>query len=63
MTNSASADTVVVYEPLSNHDNEGCNFLYGDGHVAWESKTIAKRIIDQVNAGTNPPSINMNGAP
>jgi prepilin-type processing-associated H-X9-DG protein len=27
--------TVVVYEPKSNHDGVGGNFLYADGHVEF----------------------------
>jgi prepilin-type processing-associated H-X9-DG protein len=30
-----SPDTVVAYEPLSNHANSGSNVLFGDGHVEF----------------------------
>jgi prepilin-type processing-associated H-X9-DG protein len=30
-----SADTVVAYEPLSNHGGDGSNMLFGDGHVEF----------------------------
>ncbi len=29
-------DTVMLYEPKSNHGNEGGNFLFSDGHVSFE---------------------------
>src|SRR5690349_1481742 len=38
LTNRAGASTVVAYEPLTNH-NDGCNILWGDGHVSWVNKS------------------------
>ena len=32
---TVSADTVVAYEPLSNHENDGSNVLFGDGRVKF----------------------------
>ena len=33
---TATPTTVVAYEPLDNHDGDGTNVLFGDGHVEWE---------------------------
>jgi prepilin-type processing-associated H-X9-DG protein len=32
---TASATSVVAYEPLGNHEGDGTNVLFGDGHVDW----------------------------
>ncbi len=57
LTNQAGANVVVLYEPMSNHDNDGTNILWADGHVSWEQKKVASKIIDQVKAGQNPPKL------
>jgi prepilin-type processing-associated H-X9-DG protein len=53
---NASADTVIAYEPLTNHGGDGANFLHGDGHVSWESKQTAAAMIKSLEAGQNPPA-------
>jgi len=35
---TATATTVVAYEPLENHNSLGTNVLFGDGHVDFVSK-------------------------
>lgn len=55
LTNMATHDTVVLYEPMTNHDSDGMNVLYGDGHVEFQLKNEAQRIIDEIQAGHNPP--------
>ena len=57
LNNSASGDTVVLYEPLTNHGGDGTNILWGDGHVSWEGKKEANQIIAQVQSGQNPPKM------
>ena len=52
---TVSPDMVIAYEPLSNHSGDGMNVLYGDGHVPWVNKAMAKKILDELNAGHNPP--------
>jgi prepilin-type processing-associated H-X9-DG protein len=32
---TALATTIVAYEPLDNHNGNGSNVLFGDGHVGW----------------------------
>ena len=58
---TATADVVVLYEPLTNHAKSGMNVLFGDGHVDWYTATQAQPILRQVAAGTwpvrDPPAI------
>ena len=35
---TASETSVVMYEPLENHEGEGASVLFGDGHVDWLNK-------------------------
>lgn len=49
-----SAETIIAYENPKNHDNEGVNFLYNDGHVDWATKTFADYMISEITAGHNP---------
>jgi prepilin-type processing-associated H-X9-DG protein len=37
--------TVLMYESLGHHDEEGINVLYGDGHVEWVEEKEAKKLI------------------
>ncbi len=42
MTTSTPDDAVVAYEPLQNHDGDGGNVLYADGHAEWcDAKWLA----------------------
>jgi prepilin-type processing-associated H-X9-DG protein len=50
-----SERAVCAYEPLSNHDGEGMMVLYWDGHVTWHDAGEAKKILDELQAGHNPP--------
>ncbi|HEY2589315.1 MAG TPA: DUF4190 domain-containing protein [Tepidisphaeraceae bacterium] len=56
VTTSASADTVLLYEPLGLHKkhNPGMNVLFADGHVEFVKEADAKPILDQQAAGTKP---------
>ena len=56
LNNAAPADAVIAYEPMTNHDGDGANFLYGDGHVSWESKQTAAAMIKSLETGQNPPA-------
>jgi prepilin-type processing-associated H-X9-DG protein len=48
---TATPDVVVLYEPLSNHTNEGTNVLFGDFHVEWMKNADAQSIQAQQAAG------------
>ena len=47
--------TVCAYEPLKNHDGLGTPVLYWDGHSQWHDAPEARRIIEEIAAGHNPP--------
>ena len=57
---TATAATVVAYEPASpttGHEN-GCNILWGDGHVDWHETADAARLLP---SGTVVPWVQPNG--
>jgi prepilin-type processing-associated H-X9-DG protein len=54
-TRTATADTIVLYEPLTNHNNDGGNILFGDGHVEFFVARDYQKYIAEVEAGQNPP--------
>lgn len=53
-SHSATDDTVLLYEPLSNHEGAGMNVLFGDFHVEWLPAAEAATILKQV-AGKRRP--------
>jgi len=55
LSSSASADTIVLYEPLSDHSGQGMNVLFGDGHVEFDTRQTAAGMIAEIQAGFNPP--------
>ena len=43
LTTHSPPETPVLYEPIDNHDNDGSNVLFVDGHVEWfNRKELAK---------------------
>jgi prepilin-type processing-associated H-X9-DG protein len=54
LNSSVSPDTVLLYEPPTNHGS-GSNILFGDGHVEFDPQTRAAAIIAELQAGFNPP--------
>ena len=50
------ADAVVAYEPLTNHDGDGSNILFGDGHVDWVPRARALRLTVAAAATPRPVS-------
>jgi prepilin-type processing-associated H-X9-DG protein len=44
-TTTATATTVVAYERLVDHSDDGTNILFGDGHVEWSNRRGAAQII------------------
>ena len=57
--NSSSADTVILYEPLSNHGWEGMNVLFGDGHAEWFDARTSAKLIAIINTGVRPVRLSM----
>ena len=45
------ANTVVLYEPLENHGDEGGNFLFADGHVTFERKQNYEELVRPIQRG------------
>lgn len=45
------ATAVLAYEPLENHNGQGANVLYGDGHVDW----VDKRSWSTISAAAKHP--------
>ena len=43
---------VLAYEPLTNHDNKGANFLFCDGHVEYRPPSTAATLLAQIAART-----------
>ena len=69
LTLKSPADAVVLYEPLSNHTNngmtvwserladrsgDGMNVLFADGHVEWLGNEDGRSILAQADAGVRP---------
>ncbi|MGA2497608.1 MAG: H-X9-DG-CTERM domain-containing protein [Tepidisphaeraceae bacterium] len=52
---SLTPDHVLAYEILKNHENDGMNVLYGDGHVQWLPKPEALHLLAELKVGHNPP--------
>jgi predicted Zn finger-like uncharacterized protein/prepilin-type processing-associated H-X9-DG protein len=50
------ASIVVAHEPLENHDGEGMNVLFMDGHVEWFNRAEAQQLLQDLAAGRNPPT-------
>ena len=54
-TAESGPDTVLLYEPLANHRNDGINILWGDGHVSFMTRLQAQKILTELQQGYNPP--------
>jgi prepilin-type processing-associated H-X9-DG protein len=44
--------TPIACEPPENHQSDGMNILFGDGHVEWEPATEAKKLLPKVFSST-----------
>ncbi|MGE5609423.1 MAG: DUF3352 domain-containing protein [Bacillota bacterium] len=54
MNNRVPANTILAYEKPENHDREGVNMLFGDGHVEWVPLGRAMNMIQKQQAPKNP---------
>jgi prepilin-type processing-associated H-X9-DG protein len=48
-------NVVLLYEPLTHHDNRGMNIAFCDGHVEFVGGALASKIAAELAAGQNPP--------
>jgi prepilin-type processing-associated H-X9-DG protein len=55
LTQNSPADSVLAYEKVGNHGNQGTNVLFLDGHVEWYDATATTTLLAELNAGNNPP--------
>ena len=47
---AADADTILAYEHDDNHEQEGMNILFNDGHVEWFTHDAAMELIQKQGA-------------
>jgi hypothetical protein len=52
---TVTAQHVLVFEDLVNHNHKGMNVLYGDGTVTWLNQDAAAHVTAELQAGHNPP--------
>lgn len=62
VTQVASAE-LMLYEPMTNHDGEGMNMLFGDGHVEFVAPDVAEKLIAEANSDTTPATQRSESAP
>jgi prepilin-type processing-associated H-X9-DG protein len=48
-------NAVLMYEKPTNHDDGRINVLFADLHVELFGRELSKKIVDELNAGRNPP--------
>jgi prepilin-type processing-associated H-X9-DG protein len=53
-TSTVKDDAVIAYELPENHQGDGMNMLFGDGHVEWEQMAMARTLIAKAVASTQP---------
>ena len=58
LSGNVPATMPIVYERLDDHDDDGCNVLFGDGHAEWLTRDGAAAVLP---AGAVPPR--MGGQP
>lgn len=46
ITKDLTPETILIYEPLANHDNDGINILFGDGHAEFIDRDRARKLIE-----------------
>jgi prepilin-type processing-associated H-X9-DG protein len=55
LTMDTPSTIVLAYEPLENHQGDGMNVLFGDGHVSFFTALEAPKMFADLQAGHNPP--------
>lgn len=56
LTSPLDPSCIVMIEDPANHDLNGTNVLYADGHVDWELLETVMTHLNDLNKGTNPPT-------
>jgi prepilin-type processing-associated H-X9-DG protein len=51
LTSPNAGRTVLAYEPLTDHRNDGANFLFADGHVEFLPAAQAQQAITRADRG------------
>ena len=54
LTIHATPDTVLLYEPITNHQNRGMNVLFADGHVDFLQPKDVQPLLRQVANHVTP---------
>jgi hypothetical protein len=54
-TATVTKDFVLAYEPLEHHENRGAHFIFGDCRAEWRDGKEARKMIEQLKGGVNPP--------
>ena len=55
LTWKSDPEAIVLYEPLKNNAGDGAMFLFAEGHVEFVDAPLARKMIDEIKAGHNPP--------
>ena len=51
LTNAATRNDVLMYEPLANHHNKGIHLLFADYHVEWLKTADAQKFLASLKPG------------
>lgn len=54
LTASSPSNAVLLYDAPADHQNEGMNVLFVDGHAEWVGKAEAQSILSQQASGDRP---------
>lgn len=56
LDNNAPPQRILIYEKATDHDHDGMNLLFGDGHVEFQPLPDAQHLIESAGkADPNPP--------